>query len=196
LLVGSLFASQMIGTVICNVLPRVRVIIDRVWIGKWIYWPHTCTHHFELQAITALSLISTLDKSPQHPVLTVEIFQPHAIMFCLHSLLCRTQISTDLSWRKAPWDSRPVILFSNWTLEGYSPYVISSLFAIAAGPRQRSHSQVRVPCDSWLHFTVPDSRLPILKGQVPVFISPGTRDLYGGSDKRQNGSLQRAVPWR
>jgi hypothetical protein len=27
-------------------------------------------------------------------------------------------------------------------------------FTIAAGPRQRSHSQVRVPRDSWLHLTV------------------------------------------
>jgi hypothetical protein len=32
-------------------------------------------------------------------------------------------------------------------------------FTIAAGPRQRSHSQVRVSRDSWPHFTVSDSRL-------------------------------------
>jgi hypothetical protein len=32
-------------------------------------------------------------------------------------------------------------------------------FTIAAGPHQRSHSQVRVPRDSWPHFTVSDSRL-------------------------------------
>jgi hypothetical protein len=32
-------------------------------------------------------------------------------------------------------------------------------FIIAAGPRQRSHSQIRVPRDSW-HFTVSESRLP------------------------------------
>jgi hypothetical protein len=31
---------------------------------------------------------------------------------------------------------------------------------IAASPRQSSHSQVRVPRDSWPHFTVSDSRLP------------------------------------
>jgi hypothetical protein len=30
----------------------------------------------------------------------------------------------------------------------------SLTFTIAAGPRQRSHSQVRVPWDSWPHFTV------------------------------------------
>jgi hypothetical protein len=45
-------------------------------------------------------------------------------------------------------------------------------FIIAAGPRQRSHSQVRVPRDSWPHFIVSDSRLLNMEGQVPVFISP------------------------
>jgi hypothetical protein len=37
-------------------------------------------------------------------------------------------------------------------------------FTIAAGPRQRSHSQIRVPRDSWSHFTVSDSRLPQPEG--------------------------------
>jgi hypothetical protein len=45
--------------------------------------------------------------------------------------------------------------------------------------RQRSHSQVRVPRDSWPYFAVTDSRLP-QPGQVPVFISPrnGVAHLY------------------
>jgi hypothetical protein len=33
-------------------------------------------------------------------------------------------------------------------------------FTIAAGPRQRSHSRIRVPWDSWTYFTVSYSRLP------------------------------------
>jgi hypothetical protein len=33
-------------------------------------------------------------------------------------------------------------------------------FTIAAGPRQRGHSRVRVPRDSWPYFTLSDSRLP------------------------------------
>jgi hypothetical protein len=51
---------------------------------------------------------------------------------------------------------------------------------IAAGPRQRSHSQVQVPRDSWPHFTVSNSRIPNLQGQVPIFISPrnGLAQLY------------------
>jgi hypothetical protein len=49
--------------------------------------------------------------------------------------------------------------------------MIGLSFTIAFGPRQRSHSQVRVTRDLWPHFTVSDSRLPQLRGQVPVFIS-------------------------
>jgi hypothetical protein len=33
-------------------------------------------------------------------------------------------------------------------------------FTIVVGPRQRSHSRVGVPRDSWPYFTVSDSRLP------------------------------------
>jgi hypothetical protein len=42
-------------------------------------------------------------------------------------------------------------------------------FTIAAGPRQRSHSRVRVPWDSQPYFTVSDSRFPSL------FVTPTTR---------------------
>jgi hypothetical protein len=37
---------------------------------------------------------------------------------------------------------------------------MSLSFTIVSGPRQRSHSLVWVPGDSWPHFTVSDSRLP------------------------------------
>jgi hypothetical protein len=40
-------------------------------------------------------------------------------------------------------------------------------FTIAAGPRQHSHSQVRVLLDLRPHFTVSDSRLPQPVGPVP-----------------------------
>jgi hypothetical protein len=40
-------------------------------------------------------------------------------------------------------------------------------FKTAAGPRQRSYFQVRVPRDSWPHFTVSDSRLLQLGGPGP-----------------------------
>jgi hypothetical protein len=41
------------------------------------------------------------------------------------------------------------------------------LYTIATGPRQCSHSQVRVPRDSWPHFTLSDSRLPQPGGPGP-----------------------------
>jgi hypothetical protein len=57
-------------------------------------------------------------------------------------------------------------------------------FTIAVAPRQRSHSQVRDPRDSWTDFTVSDSRLPqpggpgpriyILQKQGAPVIPPGT----------------------
>jgi hypothetical protein len=57
---------------------------------------------------------------------------------------------------------------------------------VAAGPRQRSHSQVRVPRGSLPHFTFSHSKLPKLEGQVTAFISPRNRfmnrsSLHGSS---------------
>jgi hypothetical protein len=45
-------------------------------------------------------------------------------------------------------------------------------FTIAAGPRKRSHSHVRVPRDSLVHFTVSDSRLPQPGGPGPRIYIP------------------------
>jgi hypothetical protein len=67
----------------------------------------TYTHNWELQAVTAPPLISTIYKSPQHSLslfqpavsslvvpwqqlLTVEILQLHVLRFYLQSLLGRT----------------------------------------------------------------------------------------------------------
>jgi hypothetical protein len=40
-------------------------------------------------------------------------------------------------------------------------------FTIAAGPRQRSYSRVRIPRDSRSYFTVSDSKLPHPGGPGP-----------------------------
>jgi hypothetical protein len=45
-------------------------------------------------------------------------------------------------------------------------------FTIAAVPRQRSHSRVRVPRDSLPYFTVSDSRLPHPGGPGPRIYVP------------------------
>jgi hypothetical protein len=47
-------------------------------------------------------------------------------------------------------------------------------FTIAAGPRQRTHSQARVLRGSRPHFTVSDLRLPRPGGPGPRIYIPGT----------------------
>jgi hypothetical protein len=44
--------------------------------------------------------------------------------------------------------------------------------AIAGGPRQRSHSRIKVPRDSWSYFSVSDSRLPQPGGPGPHIYIP------------------------
>jgi hypothetical protein len=52
---------------------------------------------------------------------------------------------------------------------------MSLSFIIAAVPRQRSHSQVRVHRDSWPHYSLSDSRLPpIWRARTPIYILPWT----------------------
>jgi hypothetical protein len=46
-------------------------------------------------------------------------------------------------------------------------------FTIAAGPRQRNNSRVRLP-DSWPYFTLSDSTLPNLEARSPYLYPPGT----------------------
>jgi hypothetical protein len=102
------------------ILSRFRsVTIDGVWIGEWIYWT-TYTHDSELQAITAPSLISTILKSPRHPLslfepamslpavpwrrlLTVEILQRHALKSSLHRLPYRTLSVAPFVFKITPW---------------------------------------------------------------------------------------------
>jgi hypothetical protein len=48
-------------------------------------------------------------------------------------------------------------------------------FKIAAGPPQRSHSQIRVRRDSRPHFTVSDSRFPQPGGPGPLMYIPQDR---------------------
>jgi hypothetical protein len=75
----------------------------------------SCTHHSKLQALTALSLISTLYKSPQHSlslfqyamswqaipwqrVLTVEILQLPALRSSCRSHPCRTLVNCQFNY--------------------------------------------------------------------------------------------------
>jgi hypothetical protein len=98
--------------------------------------------------------------------------------------------SVSLSWNKAPiWGLRPDLYYCQ-TVAGLlmwgalSDYRTGLSFTIAAGPRQRSHSVVRVPWDSGPYFTVSNSRLlfsspPTTRGAtVEVFDPASTRISY------------------
>jgi hypothetical protein len=83
----------------------VCVTIDGVRIGE-LDLLTTCTHHSELQVITALLLISTIYKSQpavspstspwQRP--PVEISQLQALRTSCHSRLCRTLVNCQLNY--------------------------------------------------------------------------------------------------
>jgi hypothetical protein len=109
-----------------NIITYLCVTIDWVWIGEWVT---TYTHRLELHVITALSLISTLYKSPQHPLspfqpaesssaipwqrlLTVENRQPPALRSFLHSRRCRTQLNRQPShnWSQSQSQSQSFTL--------------------------------------------------------------------------------------
>jgi hypothetical protein len=63
-----------------NVL-RVGVwLLDRGLIG-WLNLLTTCTHHTKLQVITALSLIPTIHRSPQHPLSPFQPFESSPLPF-------------------------------------------------------------------------------------------------------------------
>jgi hypothetical protein len=92
------------------------------------------------------------------------------------------------SWNKAPiWGLRPDFYYSqtvaNLLIWGaFSDESMGLSFTIAAGPRQRSHSWVRVPWDSRPYFLVSDLRLSFLspsttlRSTVEVFDPASTRD--------------------
>jgi hypothetical protein len=118
--------------------------------------------------------------------------------------------SASLSWNKAPvWGLRPDFYYCQ-TVAGLLMWGAVSdertglSFTIAAGPRQRSHSRVRVPWDSRPHFSVSDSRLPFSsppttrRATVEVFDSMSTWDTklenFGVDyNKRQSNSGNNTV---
>jgi hypothetical protein len=96
--------------------------------------------------------------------------------------------SASLSWNKAPSGSLRPDLYYCQTVAGLLMWGALSdertglSVTIAAGPRQCSHSRVRVPWDSRPYFTVPDSILPFSspsttrRATVGVFDPALTRD--------------------
>jgi hypothetical protein len=72
-----------------------------------------------------------------------------------------------------PLEAHDQHFFFNWTLaislfcNILSDERMGLSFTIAAGPRKRSHSRIRVPRDPWPYFTVSDSRLSQPGGSGP-----------------------------
>jgi hypothetical protein len=86
--------------------------------------------------------------------------------------------SASLSWCQAPiWGLRPDFYYCQtdagllmW--DAFSGERTGLPFTIAAGPRQGSHSWVRVLQDSWPYFTASDTRLPQPGGSGPHIYIP------------------------
>jgi hypothetical protein len=120
-----------------------------------------------------------------------ELFPPLATSFSLlttatlswlkinHSKLCYDRRSVDQSVLVSSpiWGSRPDFYYYQ-TFVGLlmwgdlSDERTGLSITIAAGPRQRSHSRIRVPRDSWPYFIVSDSRLPQPGGPGPRIYIP------------------------
>jgi hypothetical protein len=118
---------------------------------------------------------------------------------CVSKLLCNeceSYVTTDgqsasLSWYKAPiWGLRPDLYYC-LTVAGLlmcgalSDERRGLSFTTAAGPRQRSHSRVRVPWDSQPYFTVSDSRLPF---SSPPTTRRVTVEVFDPASKRETPS--------
>jgi hypothetical protein len=127
------------------------------------------TEHFFTIALN-YSAIANRHNSLQHAPFSS--LYPYLLLASTIATRSRSQsyITTDgqsasLSWNKAPiWGLGPDLYYCQ-TVAGLfmwgalSDERTSLSFKIAAGPRQRSHSRARVPCDSRPYFTFSDSRL-------------------------------------
>jgi hypothetical protein len=98
--------------------------------------------------------------------------------------------SAGLSWTKVTiWGWRPDLYYCLTVARLLIWGVLSDestglSFTIVAGPRQHSHSRVRVPLHSWSYFSVSTSLLPFSsphttrRATVEVFDPASTRDLF------------------
>jgi hypothetical protein len=110
------------------------------------------------QSIVALSLIYPLHKLPGHTPFS-SLYSSVLVLSTELSVESEYYVTTDgqsasLSWNKAPiWGLRPDF-YNSQTVAGLLMWGaltderMGLLFTIGAGPRERSHSRVRVPCDS------------------------------------------------
>jgi hypothetical protein len=100
--------------------------------------------------------------------------------------------SASLSWYQAPiWGLRPDFYYCQRVAGLLTWGVLSNertglSFTIAAGPRQRSHSRVRVPWTSRPYFPLPDLRPPLLS---PPTSRRATVEVFDPASTRESESL-------
>jgi hypothetical protein len=163
-------------------------IFPQFCVPQWNFYVVDCGHF--LGFVWALYLCWSILKYLVYILYFGQNFQ--AFINLSKNMRVESYVTTDgqsasLSWNKAPiWGLRPDFICS--TVAGLLMWGALSdertglSFTIAAGPRQRSHSRVRVPWDSRPYFTVSDTRLPFSsppttrRATVEVFDPASTRD--------------------
>jgi hypothetical protein len=101
--------------------------------------------------------------------------------------------SASLSWNKVPilglrpdfYYCQTVVVSLMWGALSNERTGLS--FKIAAGPRQRSHSRVRVPWDSRPYFALLDSRLPF---SSPPTTRMATAEVFDPASTRDTANSQ------
>jgi hypothetical protein len=143
---------------------------------------------------TFIQLVTTVHKSLTHCHLlptghsTGTVLTSNELSVQSQSYVTTDGQSASVSWNKASiWGLQPDFYYCQTVAALLMCGALSDertglSFTISAGPRQRGHSQARVPWDSLPYFTVSDSRLPFSlppttrRATVEVFDPASTRD--------------------
>jgi hypothetical protein len=182
-----------------NLLSRILVTRHGVWVDNWIYWNLTTRNYkyswryryFTPSPIYYRTQLSLLSPLCLHQSLSASGSQQCLVLFtslrlataARNSSQIQSYVMTDgqsasLTWCQAPiWNPTPDFCYCQ-TDEGLIWGALSNertglSFTTTAGPRQRSHSRVRVPWNSWPYFTVSDWRLHQPWGSGPYIYIPG-----------------------
>jgi hypothetical protein len=144
---------------------RCTIYIDGVWIGE-LDLLNTCTHHSELQVITALSLISTLYKSQQHPL---SLFQP--TVFTSRSLATASNSGDCIAFRAHIVTVRRIS--RNWTLVdcqlNYS--AVSSQLPLQSSPQLPALNWTPQPAWTPRYIAAAPTRQKTPLPRVPLLLS-------------------------
>jgi hypothetical protein len=139
--------------------------------GFWIGWLDLLTPSFTITSNHNQLQEFTVNLQPNPSSLTAEDSLHSRSRSTTDFCQSRSHVTTgsqsaSLFWCQAPiWDFWPDFYYCQ-TAAGLLMWGALSdertglSFTTAVGPRQRSHSRVRVPWDSWPYFTVSDSILP------------------------------------